>query len=74
MVVNKAGKQDVASCCDLFYPDGTMCSDVPEKCGKDAKICKAFGQADCDLCAAKCIEFYEDEPKSSMFRPKFINE
>ena len=62
----------VGSCCDLFYPDGTICNDAPENCGKDAKICKAFGKADCDKCGARCIEFYDTE--SSIFRPEFINE
>ena len=61
VITPNGGDIHVASCCDYFYPDGTLCDDAPEKCsGAGAKLCMAMGQADCDKCGAKCIEFRDD--------------
>lgn len=63
MVLTIDGGVGVASCCDYFLSDnGTMCtrfnSNGTQNCGPDAALCKAFGQADCDQCAARCIEWF----------------
>ena len=71
MVLTPDGDIHVASCCDYFYEDGTLCVDMPEKCQPKAKLCKSIGKADCDKCGARCIEFLDD-PKSTLFRPEFI--
>ena len=70
MVLTDKGDIHVASCCDYFYADGTICNDMPENCTPKAKLCKEFGKADCDLCGARCITFFDDEP--SINEPQFI--
>ena len=63
MMLTPEGKIHVASCCDYFYPDGTMCTkwkdDGTLDCGDDVKLCKTFGDADCDKCGNRCIEFWD---------------
>ena len=34
MVLTPDGGIHVASCCDYFYEDGTICDDMPENCQK----------------------------------------
>ncbi len=61
------GDIHVASCCDYFFPDGTLCNDMPENCTpKGAKLCKGIGKADCDKCGARCVEFYDDAETSML--------
>ena len=73
MVLKPDGGIHVASCCDYFYEDGTICDDMPENCQKQkAKLCKSISHADCDKCGARCIEFKEDDSKDRLFRSELI--